>query len=182
MNVASFLAAPRAHAGRPLVFATAPDVFVPRGYHLTEVKRVAYSSMDCGGAQHAWTETHFELWAPPLVGRGFAAPMQAGKFLRIVDRATEALPLDGESEAKAFAGPAGATAALHRMTGVEPTADGRLVVHLAAERPRCEAAERRLAAAKGTVLGCCGIDGGAASDRAAKRSNSGNRAATACCG
>jgi hypothetical protein len=171
MQTASFLAALRAHPPLPLVFSPAAGPAVPAGYHLTEVKRVALSSMDCGGEQHAGAETHFELWLPPLSAPG-SAPMSAGKFLRIVDRVAAALPLDEASEAKVFFGPRGGAAALHRVVDVVANAD-RLVVALEAEGTRCRALERRTSPVRAALAACC-----AGGDDRTAASTAGER----CCG
>ena len=106
MTTTSFLASLRLHADLPLAFrlGSARTSSLAPGYHLTEVKRVAYETMDCGAMTHRWSETQFELWVPPLVGAlpGRAA-MPAGKFLQIVDRVQGTLPLDGEAVARVVA-------------------------------------------------------------------------------
>ena len=151
MNTASFLLQLRAHATLPLIFRSA-DMLVPPGYHLTEVKRVGYETMDCGAQLHRWSETHFELWVPPLAsvvpGRGY---MPTAKFLAIIDRVERELPLVGETPARIHAALADGPAALYDVTAVTAV-DGELHVVLTPDRTRCKSAERRLAAATG---GCC---------------------------
>ena len=172
MTTASFLAALRAHSGLPLVFRSAADS-ISSHYHLTEVKRVAYETMDCGAQTHRWAETHFELWVPPLTsplpGRDH---MPAGKFLAIIDRVEQQLPLVGDSPARAFVALGDAPAALYDIASVTAH-EGRLWVELTADRTRCKAAERRLASLIG---GCCGLGESPAADAAAAES------AGACCG
>ncbi len=171
MKTASFLAALRRHADLPLAFrlGSARTSALAPGYHLTEVKRVAYETMDCGAMTHRWFETQFELWVPPLIGAlpGRAA-MPAEKFLQIVDRVQGTLPLDGETEARVHAALGGHPAALYEIAAVSPLG-GQLVVELTPDRTRCKAAERRVGAVTG---GCCGL--GTAPDA--------NAAETAGCG
>lgn len=151
MNTSTFLTTLRSHPALPLVFQTAGDT-IPAGYHLTEVKRVAYETMDCGGMTHAWAETQFEIWVPPLAdltpGRDY---LPAAKFLRILERVEQKLPLDGTSTARIHAGFADHPAALYEIDSVHAS-DGRLRVELRPDRTRCKSAERRLAAPGG---GCC---------------------------
>ncbi|WP_415908868.1 DUF6428 family protein [Oleiharenicola sp. Vm1] len=64
MKTSAFLSALRAHVALPVVFRAGAAV-IPSSYHLTEVKRVAYETMDCGAMTHRWSETQFELWVPP---------------------------------------------------------------------------------------------------------------------
>jgi hypothetical protein len=152
MNTSTFLTTLRSHAALPLVFRAGRTIVSP-GYHLTEVKRVAYDTMDCGAQTHRWTETHFEVWVPPLADlapdRGH---MPAEKFLRIIDRVETAIPLDAESTARIHATFAGQPAALYDIDSIQAHA-GRMWVELTPDRTRCKSAERRLASALG---GCCG--------------------------
>lgn len=183
MKTSPFLSALRAHAGLPLIFRTAHAAVAP-GYHLTEVKRVAYETMDCGAATHRWTETQFELWVPPAAEHAPGRPaMAAGKFLGIVARVEAGLPLDGEATARIFVGLDGHPAALYDIAGIAAR-DGQLVIELTPDRARCKAAERRAAADAADAGGCCGVDAAAAVDTGAgcgcEPENAGARAA-ACC-
>lgn len=153
MNTSSFLASLRAHPGLPLVFRAGGRI-IPAGYHLTEVKRVTYQTMDCGALRHDWSENQFELWAPAPAGalpaRGH---MPADKFLRIVDRVEGELPLAGDALARIHTSFDGQPAALYDVTAITPGADG-LWIELAPDRTRCKAAERRGADAAGAACGC----------------------------
>ena len=170
MKTSSFLSALRAQSGLPLVFSADAGT-ISSHYHLTEVKRVGYETMDCGAMTHRWSETQFELWVPPLVGalpgRGH---MPAGKFLSIIDRVEQELPLDGETPARIFVALGDQGAALYDIASVAPS-EGRLLVHLTPDRARCKAAERRVSSLAG---GCCGIGESPAQESA--------EPAVACCG
>lgn len=152
MNTSSFLTALRSHGSFPLVFRSGGEIVSP-GYHLTEVKRVSYETMDCGAMTHRWSETQFEIWVPAAAnaerGRGH---MAAEKFLRIIDRVETELPLKPDAIARIHASFAGGAAALYDVAAVEAR-DGQLSVELTPDRTRCKSAERRLAAAAGA---CCG--------------------------
>jgi len=57
----------RLRAARPdqqLVFQLGRAPLVEAGYHVTEVKAVTYSTMDCGGVADQWKETVIQLWNP----------------------------------------------------------------------------------------------------------------------
>lgn len=150
MNTSAFLTALRAQTKLPLVFRAGGRLINP-GYHLTEVKRVAYDTMDCGGLTHRWNESQFEIWVPAgaLPARGH---MPAAKFLAIVDRVERTLPLDGEAPARIHAAFDGQPAALYDIANVT-AAEDQLWIELTADRTRCKAAERQLAGATGS---CCG--------------------------
>lgn len=152
MKTSSFLTALRANSSLPLVFRAGGEIVTP-GYHLTEVKRVAYETMDCGAMRHRWAESQFELWAPAAAqataGRGH---MPAEKFLKIIERVEAELPLESAATARIHASFAGQPAALYDVDAVNAR-DGSLWVELTPDRTRCKAAERRTEAAGG---GCCG--------------------------
>lgn len=175
MKTSAFLSSLRSHAALPVVFR-ADSAAISSHYHLTEVKRVAYETMDCGAQTHRWAETQFELWAPPLAG---VLPgrdhMPAGKFLAIIDRVEKELPLNGDATARIFVALGDAPAALYDIASVR-AADGRLHVELTADRARCKAAERRAAVLTG---GCCGSDRG--DGNACCVSDSPAQPAAACC-
>lgn len=151
MKTSVFLQTLRAHPALPVVFRHGGDT-VPAGYHLTEVKRVAYETMDCGAMTHRWSETQFELWTPPLHGlnplRGL---MPAGKFLAILDRVGGELPLAGETDARIHARLGDNPPSLWDIDSAVP-AGRQLVVALTPDRTRCKAAERRVC----NLLGTCG--------------------------
>lgn len=180
LTTSAFLALLRRHGSLPLVFRAGGEA-VPPGYHLTEVKRVSYETMDCGAMTHRWSETHFELWVPPLnavtPGRAF---MPAEKFLRIIDRVEQELPLVGDARARIHASLAGGPAALYDIASVAVGDDG-IRVELAPDRTRCKAAERRVGQVTG---GCCGAGGDApdeASPACCVAEPAGTREKSGCC-
>lgn len=152
MKTSAFISILRQNGSLPLVFRAQGET-ISAGYHLTEVKRVSYETMDCGSMAHEWAETQIEVWVPPLSGlvpgRGH---MPADKFLRIIDRVEAKLPLKGEALARIHAAFAGQPAALYGIESVT-IQDGTLVVELSPDRTRCKAAERQAAILTG---GCCG--------------------------
>ena len=170
MKTSEFLSTLRAHHDRPLFFSLGRGRHVLPGYHLTEVKRVAFETMDCGAMTHRWRETHFELWTSPLPEIR-PAYMAAGKFLGIVGRVEEKLPLDGETEAKIYFGDGDSLAALYSVDALTVAHD-RLEVRLAADKTQCKAAQRRLKGLVSSVASCC--TGAAKEDGAAETSG--------CCG
>lgn len=171
MNTSAFLATLRAHPALPLVFRT-DAAAISSHYHLTEVKRVSYETMDCGAMTHRWAETQFELWVPPLVGKlPGRAHMPAEKFLAIIDRVEKELPLNGDTPARVFVSLGDHPAALHDIDSLVP-AGGKLWVNLTPDRARCKAAERRVASVTG---GCCGSNDSATDESSSAADGS-------CCG
>lgn len=148
MNTSTFLTLLRSHSQLPLVFRADADLIDP-GYHLTEVKRVSFETMDCGGELHDWTEMQFELWVPGLTASDEnRVPMVAAKFLKIVERVDAPLPLVPDAPVRIVAEFGKAPAAVYDVAHIR-TSRGHLEVELTAPRTRCKAAERRAALASG---------------------------------
>ena len=151
MKTSQFTSTLRAQSALPLVFRAGPHT-IDAGYHLTEVKNVAYRTMDCGGVTNAWVESQFELWAPSDANDSAdRAAMAAGKFLAIVDRVQQKIALDGESLTRVFAAIGNHPAGLYGVSSLQ-VADHQLIAELVPDRVRCKAAERRGSSA----TGCCG--------------------------
>ena len=152
MNTSTFLTVLRANPALPLVFQADRDVVSP-DYHLTEVKRVSYETMDCGSMTHRWSESQFEIWNAPLEklvpGRGH---MPAEKFLNIIDRVGAEIALEGDAVARIHVGFRNQPATLYEIRNVTAR-DGKLWVELSPDRTRCKAAERRV----DSVTACCGV-------------------------
>jgi hypothetical protein len=183
MNTAEFLSTLRAHRDRPLFFSLGRSRHVPAGYHLTEVKRVAFETMDCGAMMHRWRETHFELWTSPLpeIRPAF---MAADKFLSIVGRVEEKLPLEGGTEAKIYFGDGDSLAALYSVDAVTVAHD-RLEVRLSADKTQCKAATRRIKGLVSAVTSCCSgakQEDGAAETGGCCGGTERSGKATGCCG
>lgn len=151
MKTSEFLDALRSRPELPLEFSTAAGS-VPAGYHLTEVKRVAHDTVDCGSKAHSWTENHFELWAPADAGPGRTA-MRAGKFLSIVEKVRPTLSLDEGAEVRVFGSVGGGPDQLHTVTSIETGADS-ISVHLEPVSAQCKAAQSE------TSTACCTMAAG----------------------
>ena len=181
MKTSSFLNALRSNSALPLVFRSGREIVSP-GYHLTEVKRVSYETMDCGAMTHRWSESQFEIWVPASAdltpGRGH---MPAEKFLKIIDRVESELPLQGDATARIHASFNGQPAALYEIDAVHAR-DGQLWIELSPDRTRCKAAERRQESAAG---GCCGASSTERDETEASGCGCGSTktegAAVACC-
>lgn len=181
MQTSSFLTTLRSNAGLPLVFRAGRGIASP-GYHLTEVKRVSYETMDCGAITHRWSEGQFEIWVPAVAesapGRGH---MPAEKFLRIVERVEAELPLDGDATARIHASFDGQTAALYDIDAANAR-EGKLWIELSPDRTRCKAAERRIGSLTG---GSCGSGSAAPEEKEAAGCGCGSAqaetTAAACC-
>lgn len=149
MNTSSFLTHLRLNSSLPLVFRSGGETLDP-SFHLTEVKRVGFETVDCGGMRHEWRETHFEIWVPPS-REPSGGPMAAAKFLQIVERVEADLPLTGDAPVRIFAAFSGGPGATYEVAAIRAV-NGHIQVELTPQPTRCKSAERRAALAE---RGCC---------------------------
>lgn len=62
MKTQEFLQLLEEHSGKELVFEYRNSAFVPKAYHITEIKSQHVDSVDCGGNAHSYDETVVQLW------------------------------------------------------------------------------------------------------------------------
>ena len=67
---------------------------VSNNFHVTEIKKVAIDSLDCGGRAGGWEELMIQLWSPG--GDDTQAPMTAEKVSSIMAKAAALPLLDGK--------------------------------------------------------------------------------------
>jgi hypothetical protein len=150
ISLGALLEALRPSADRPLVFVYGGREVHP-GYHVTEIKSGRFESLDCGALPEAWRETFIQLQDGAEEGR---THMPAGKFLAIVRKVEDALPLAAGSkltfEVSDGAGPLQLYKARRVVAG-----ERQLVVELVPRPASCKPRERGLAAQK-EASACCG--------------------------
>lgn len=127
-------------AATPVVFATDSARIGP-GYHVTELKLAQISALDCGGNQHAWTETQVQL----LDGAD-GAYLTAGKVAAILRRSAQAI--EGLLDAALWIemAPRNAGLSRYRIGAVQAT-DTAFEINLIQDQAQCKPA---------VSLGCCG--------------------------
>ena len=97
MKTKDFIAALRQSPDKSLLFANADGDIIHRGYHLTEIKAVAYDTVDCGGEKNRWNETILQLWVPQNPDGDYT---KAGKFARIYDKVRGLVSVDEDAEVR----------------------------------------------------------------------------------
>jgi hypothetical protein len=147
MNTQEFLQNLSQHPDKGLVFEYDTGQRVAPGYHVTEVMRVSYESMDCGGQANAWRETVVQLMDPGSEDRPVFMPVR--KFLGIYNRVAASVAVEGEAELRFEYGNATRPAVHYHVERLEVEGEN-LVVRLAPPGVTCKAADRARAA------GCCG--------------------------
>lgn len=125
---------------------------VGNGYHVTELKRMNITSIDCGGRVADWTEAALQL----LDGAG-TEPMRVGKFLAIVRQSAVALPGLAEAPLHVEFAPENRGMRLHDLAPPRASGD-HVVIGLSEIRATCKPAQEAMAvvAAQSAGSNCCG--------------------------
>jgi hypothetical protein len=121
------------------------------GYHVTEIKSGQFESLDCGAAPEAWRETFVQLWDVPETGR---THMKVGKFLAILDKVDERLPLDHEAKLTFEVSDGASPMQLYKAEAVA-TSETQVRVALTHRPSSCKPRDRWLQEKK-TQSACCG--------------------------
>jgi hypothetical protein len=146
----------RLRAARPdqqLVFQLDRALLVEAGYHVTEIKAVTYSTMDCGGVADQWKETVIQLWNPG--DESERDYMTATKFLAIYDRVAEHIPVSDNAEVRFEYGDMRRAAVSYHVERLE-SREALILVHLQAPAVTCKARDRKKASTTAVQTSCCG--------------------------
>jgi len=81
---------------KELLFEYKEGEFVPKAYHITEVKNVYFDSVDCGGNEHTERQTIVQLWVSPLEVKSNYMPSE--KALKIMNQVDRIRPLHKDTE------------------------------------------------------------------------------------
>lgn len=88
MTTASFFELLETHSEKELWFEYSAETFVPKAYHITEVKNVHIESVDCGGRPDAYDQTIVQLWINDgEVAERAMSCQKANKIFKMVDHA-----------------------------------------------------------------------------------------------
>jgi len=89
MNTGDFLNLLEEHGSKELVFEYKENQFVPKAYHITEIKNQHIDSVDCGGNAHSYDETVVQLWISGTEEKDrYMEADKAMKIFNIVDKKT----------------------------------------------------------------------------------------------
>lgn len=141
---------------KELVFEYEADTFVPKAYHITEVKNVHIESVDCGGRPDAYDQTIVQLWVRD--GEHADRHMTAAKALKIFDIVDAKTPM--KKETPMFFEWGHGTALRTSVYAVEEIVEteSQLVLQLFVPATVCKPAVEELALA--TAEGGCSPGGG----------------------
>ena len=154
ITIKEFLDTLRAvQSDQTIVFQLHKERLVAAGYHVTEVKAVNYSAMDCGGVADRWDETLIQLWNPS--DEPERDDMKVAKFLAIYDRVAEHVPVSDDSELRFEYGDGHRPAIAYHVERLESRGP-LILVELRAPAVTCKARDHKNAAAPTNQARCCG--------------------------
>lgn len=96
MKTSKFFELLEQNQDKELLFEYKQNEFVPKAYHITEVKNLHFDSVDCGGNQHAESQTIVQLWVSPLERK--SKYMESGKALKIMEKVDNIKPIKLDTE------------------------------------------------------------------------------------
>ncbi len=139
MKTEELLSILKENRNKELLFEYSKDKHAGTNYHLTEVKNVAFESVDCGGVSNNWKETHLQLWeSPNEIGK--AEYMTVDKVIDILERVNDIKPLWLDTDVKVEFGNADFHTSVMSIEGTS-LESGRLTVKLFTDVTGCKAPE-----------------------------------------
>ena len=87
MKTKEFIHILEKNQNKELVFEYQLQKLIGANYHLTEVKNVHFSTVDCGGNPNEWKETQIQLWeSPSEIGKtNYLTTSKASQIIKKVD-------------------------------------------------------------------------------------------------
>lgn len=138
MNWNTFKEKLYAHPELHLQFQYADNSWVNADYHITEIKQVQITSVDCGGRSDAWPEIVIQLWEPKSTSAEEA--MKVEKALKIIGIVEDKIVLPPTAAVKIeYGNPAFGT---RQMPVSEIWVEGgNLNISLAPDTTQCKASD-----------------------------------------
>ncbi len=152
MKTNQFLALLEAHPNKSLLFEYQLGQFVPKAYHITEIKNVYIESVDCGGRASSERRTVVQLWHD---GKEQGDYMTGSKAKGIFDIVNKIKPLLPETTIYFEYGSETMNTS-HFEVQQTLEEDDRIVMQLYVQPPVCKPAfELEMACGPGAGSGCC---------------------------
>ena len=139
MLTSEFISLLSQYPTKGLFFEYRPGTFVRTDYHITEIKNVTYDSVDCGGLQNKWQETHVQLWENEMPEPDHQVDTtKALKIFQVVDKVR---PTFQDTEIKFEYGNSSFPTAILPVNDVVVNGSS-IIVRLTADATTCKAKDR----------------------------------------
>lgn len=152
MKTSDFIELLDSNPGLDLSFEYQNGKYIRGDYHITEIKNVSFDTVDCGGVQNKWEETHVQLWENAISDSDNV--IDTTKALKIFQVVQKVRPTFQDTEIKFEYGVASAPmSVMSVMDAVKK--DSRLIVQLASDQATCKAKDRA-STPEEAAGACCG--------------------------
>lgn len=153
MNTGEFLDLLEKNEGKELEFEYQQNKFVPKAYHITEVKNKHIDSVDCGGFAHSYDETVVQLWISGQEEKDRA--METEKALKIFNIVDAKIPLKRETPIFFEWGHEDLLTSVYKVQTID-NQEGKIVVKLFVPPTACKPKVALELANNGASVGACG--------------------------
>ncbi len=137
MTTGEFIEKLKANSNKALLFEYKEEQYAGANYHLTEIKKVKFDTVDCGGNPNEWDETHIQIWENPKeIGKN--KYMTTDKILSIFQKVDSIKLLDYDTELKVEYGNKNFHTAVMKIKNIVEK-DNQLIVQLFEEQTLCKA-------------------------------------------
>lgn len=152
MKTSEFISLLEQNPNKALFFEYRPGAFVRPDYHITEIKNVSFDTVDCGGIQNKWEETHIQLWENEIPeSQNKVDSTKALKIIKVVDKVR---PTFQDTEVKFEYGNASFAASILPIHNVI-VSDTNMIVKLVPDQTSCKA-KGRATSPEEAAAACCG--------------------------
>ena len=152
MKTGNFLQLLEQNHGKELVFEYRDNAFVPKAYHITEVKTQHVDSVDCGGFSHSYDETVVQLWVSGTEEK--ERNMEAEKALKIFNIVDGKKPLLRDTPIYFEWGFGNLATSIYEVKNIKEE-EGKIIVQMSVPPTVCKPA-LELEVSENTGGGCCG--------------------------
>ncbi|MCQ0110172.1 DUF6428 family protein [Zhouia amylolytica] len=139
MKTSEFISLLEKHPDLPLYFEYKPGLYTRNDYHITEIKNVSFDTVDCGGIQNKWEETHVQLWENEVPEPNHK--ITTSKALKIFQLVEKMRPTFQNVEVKIEYGNKNFHTAILPVHNIQVYED-KLIVKLVQEHTTCKAKDR----------------------------------------
>ncbi len=159
MTTGLFITQLKDNPSKALLFEYKEEQYAGTNYHLTEIKKVHFDTVDCGGNPNEWNETHIQIWENPNE-RDKTEYMTTDKILSIFQKVDSIKLLDYDTELKVEYGNENFHTAVMKIKNIVEKGN-QLIVRLFEEKTLCKApselpeGQNKTSACCSSTKGCC---------------------------
>jgi len=153
MKTQEFLKLLENNPNKELVFEFQENEFVPKSFHITEIKSKQIQSVDCGGFQHNYDETVVQLWIPEKEKKEIG--MDAAKALKIFKIVDGKNPLKKETPIYFEFGHGELRTSIYDIQAAE-LSDNQIIIKMFVPATACKPLLTLATTFSNESSGCCG--------------------------